>query len=78
MLGFFVPGAAEVIIIGLILAVFVAIIAGAVALFHTISSRGTSRPLNPNLMPCPDCGHAVSIKASKCPKCGCPIDTDTR
>jgi hypothetical protein len=78
MLGFFVPGAAEVIIIALSLAVVIGFIAGGVALFHTISSRGTSRPLNPNLMPCPDCGHAVSIKASKCPKCGCPIDTDTR
>jgi hypothetical protein len=74
----FVPGPIEWIIIALSLAVIIAFIAGGVALFHTISSRGTSRPLNPNLMPCPDCGHAVSIKASKCPKCGCPIDTDTR
>jgi hypothetical protein len=77
MLGFFVPGPLELTIL-LFFPVVVAIIAGGVVLFHTISSRGTSRPLNPNLMPCPGCGHAVSIKASKCPKCGCPIDTDTR
>jgi hypothetical protein len=73
MLGFFVPGAAEVIIIGLVLAVFVAIIAGAVALFHAVSSRGTSRPASQNLMRCPDCDHLVSIHASNCPQCACPV-----
>ena len=78
MLGFFVPGAAEVIIIGLVLAVFVAIIAGAVALFHAVSSRGTSRPASQNLMRCPDCEHLVSIHANNCPQCGRPIGTDTR
>ena len=73
MLGFFVPGAAEVIIIGLVLAVFVAIIAGAVALFHAVSAKSASRPSSSNLMPCPDCEHLVSIHASNCPQCGCPV-----
>ena len=62
MLGFFVPGPAEVIIIGLVLAVFVAFIVGVVALFHAGSSSRNSRPSNPNLIPCPDCGHAVSVR----------------
>jgi hypothetical protein len=73
MLGFFVPGAVEVVIIGLVLAVFVAIIASAVALFRVVSSKGTSRPPGPNLTPCPDCGHSVSIHASNCTQCGCPV-----
>src|SRR5258708_7545296 len=25
---------------------------------------------NPNLVPCPDCGHSVSIRATFCPNCG--------
>ena len=25
------------------------------------------------LKPCPDCGHSVSIRASKCPQCGGPL-----
>ena len=77
MLGFFVPGAAEVIILLLVLVVFVGIIVGAVALFHAVSSKGTSRPGSQNLMRCPDCEHLVSIHASNCPQCGRPIDTDT-
>ena len=77
MLGFFVPGAVELIIIGLVLALFVAFIVGVVALFHTISSSRNSRPSNPNLTPCPDCGHAVSVRASNCPQCGCPVSPGT-
>jgi hypothetical protein len=73
MLGFFVPGAVEVIIIGLGLAVFAAFIVGVVALFDAVFHKRKSRKSNPNLTPCPDCGHAVSIHASNCPQCGCPV-----
>jgi hypothetical protein len=44
MLGFFLPGAAEVIILVLFLAVFVAIIVGGVVLFQAASIRN-SRPV---------------------------------
>jgi hypothetical protein len=46
MLGFFVPGAVEVIIIGLGLAVFAAFIVGVVALFLTQSSIN-GNPVSP-------------------------------
>jgi hypothetical protein len=76
MLGFFVPGLAEMIILVLFLAVFVAIIVGGVVLFQAASIRN-SRPSRPNLPPCPDCGHAVSVRDSNCPQCGCPVGSDS-
>jgi ribosomal protein L32 len=30
-------------------------------------------PTNPNLSPCPECGHYVSRLAKTCPKCGQPV-----
>jgi GYF domain 2 len=27
-----------------------------------------------NLLPCPDCGHLVSLRAVSCPSCGCLLD----
>ena len=73
MLGFFVPGPAEVIILLLFLAVVVTIIAGGVVLFRAVSSKRTSRPASQDLMRCPDCDHLVPIHASNCPQCGCPV-----
>ena len=32
-----------------------------------------SGPTNPNLFPCPECGHYVSMLAKACPKCGQPV-----
>ncbi len=29
--------------------------------------------MNPNLLPCPDCGANVSKKAASCPQCGSPL-----
>lgn len=29
------------------------------------------------LIPCPDCGHQVSIRASTCPSCGAPVTVPT-
>ena len=34
---------------------------------------GTSGSDNPNLRPCPDCGRAVSVRASVRPQCGGPL-----
>ena len=28
---------------------------------------------NPNLRPCPDCGHFISVRAVTCPQCGAPV-----
>jgi hypothetical protein len=64
-----------VVIIGLDLMVFVAVIAGGVALFQA-ASRWTSSPSSSNLMPCPDCGYAVSVRDGNCPQCGCPVSRD--
>jgi hypothetical protein len=75
MLGFFVPGAAEVIIIGLVLMVFIAAIAGGVTIFQA-ASRRTSSPSSSNLMPCPDRGYAGSVRDGNCPQCGCPVSRD--
>lgn len=33
-------------------------------------SQQAPRPFNPNLYPCPDCGHMVSRQAEACPQCG--------
>lgn len=30
----------------------------------------------PELLPCPDCGHEVSLRAKQCPSCGCPLETE--
>ncbi len=62
------PGLAEMIIIGVVLAV------GAVFL---VGLRRTGQHMagNPNLIPCPDCGQHVSRRAPNCPKCGRPLTT---
>lgn len=35
------------------------------------SSQSVARD-NPNLQPCRDCGHYISIRATTCPNCGGP------
>jgi hypothetical protein len=69
----FVPGIQELIILGVVLAVPVAI---AVAVVLALTSRSRADASNPNLTPCPDCHRYVSIHASSCPKCGCPLGGD--
>jgi hypothetical protein len=66
---------AEVIIVGLVLMVFVAVIAGGVTLFQA-ASRWTSSPSSSNLMPCPDRGYAASVRDGNCPQRGCPVNRD--
>ena len=65
-----VPGILELIIIAVVLLVPVAI---AVAIVLALTSRQRSDASNPNLRPCPDCRSYVSIHASSCPRCGCPL-----
>jgi hypothetical protein len=59
----------------LIILVILGTLAGVIALvvFMAMRSSGGSQTANPNLRPCPDCGVAVSIRASTCPKCGGPL-----
>jgi hypothetical protein len=39
----------------------------------TRRGKTESRPDNPNLLPCPDCGRFVSPLAVACPQCGRPL-----
>ena len=66
------PGLPELLIIGLMLLVPVAIV---IAVPFAVSvSRRSQPPVNPNLRPCPDCGRLVSLRAVSCPHCGRPLD----
>ena len=71
LFAFFAPGPIELIIIGLICLVFLGAIVAAVVISLAVSKK--NRPdaaANPNLFPCPDCGHWVSRQAPNCPQCG--------
>ena len=70
MLGMFVPGPIELIIIGVIALIPVAVVFAVVA----ASRKGSSR--NPNLGACPDCGRYISIRANTCPHCGGPVKSE--
>jgi hypothetical protein len=69
-LGFGMPGIFELLIIGCVLAIPVAVV-----LIVLLSQRRTFThdPHNPNLRPCPDCGRQISIRANTCPHCGGPV-----
>ncbi len=69
MLAFAVPGLIELIIISIVVAVPVAIV---VVLIVTRGARRASGT-NPKPTPCPDCGRFVSLRATTCPQCGCPL-----
>jgi hypothetical protein len=49
-----------------------AFVVGLVLLFATRRPSGLSVK-NPNLRPCPDCGHFISVRAAACPHCGGPV-----
>ncbi|TWU33236.1 hypothetical protein [Novipirellula artificiosorum] len=70
MLAFGAPGLMELIIIGVILLIPVAIV---VALVVVLTRSRKASGNNPNLKPCPDCGRFVSLRATTCPQCGCPL-----
>lgn len=69
MFAFFgMPGHIEL----LFLALFVVVPVVTVLLVLRLKIRGNNGayPGNPNVAPCPDCGHQVSIHAVTCPHCG--------
>lgn len=72
MLAFFAPGPIELIILAVIVLVPIAAVVALV-----IALTCSRKPLedNPNLRPCPDCRQSVSLRATACPKCGCPLET---
>jgi len=72
LFAFFLPGPMELVLGLLCLGVLVAIVMLAVML--SASQKGRSDPAaNPNLFPCPDCGHFASRRAPSCPQCGRPL-----
>jgi hypothetical protein len=67
---FFVPGLFELIIIACILG-FPLLVIGTV--LSTQRRTGVDHSENPNLRPCSDCGHPISVRAHTCPQCGGPV-----
>ena len=67
MLG--MPGIFELLVIGVV--VIVPIVVAVSVVFAT--SRRNRLPEANALAPCPDCNHAVSIRAQTCPHCGAPL-----
>ncbi len=61
---------AELIVIGFILFVPIAIVAVVLAV---VARSRKAQASNPNLTRCPDCQGLVSVRAPSCPKCGCPL-----
>ena len=72
MLAFWTPGPLELIIIGIMGFVLSAVV---VALVVALNRSSKASGSNPNLKPCPDCGRFVSLRATTCPQCGCPLQT---
>ena len=70
MPAFFVPGPFELIIIGVVVLVPIAVVAALV-----VALKPTHKPSgdDSSLQPCPDCGRFVSLRATTCPQCGCPL-----
>jgi len=58
------------VLIGLV--VVVALVVALLIALTTRRSRSTASQ-NPHLRPCPDCGHAISVRANSCPHCGGPV-----
>ncbi len=78
-LAFFAPGPLELLIIAAILAVIVGAIVAVVVILLAVSKKGRSGAAgNPNLFPCPDCGHWVSRQAPSCPQCGRALAPEDR
>jgi len=71
-MGFFfgLPGILELIILGGLVAGVVAVV---VVVVSTTRRSDASQSGNPNLRPCPDCGHFISVRATTCPQCGGPV-----
>ena len=67
MLAFFMPGILELMVIACVLGIPLLVVA---IVLSTQRRTGTDQSKNPNLRPCPDCGHDVSVRANTCPQCG--------
>ncbi len=72
MLAFWTPGPLELVLVGVIGLVLSAVV---VALVVVLNGSRNASGNNPNLKPCPDCGRFVSLRATTCPQCGCPLQT---
>ena len=59
---------ALVIVVGVAVAA-IGLIAAVIAIARSPQSLQRD---NPNLQPCRDCGHYISIRAATCPHCGGP------
>ncbi len=70
MLAFLMPGLPELIIVGVFVLVPVAVV---VTLVIALTRNRKPSESNPNLRPCLDCGQFVSLHATACPHCGCPL-----
>ena len=63
------PGIFELLIIGVVVIVPIVVAVSIVV----ATSRRNRLPGSSTLAPCPDCNHAVSIRAQTCPHCGAPL-----
>ena len=70
MLALFVPGILELLIIAFMLGIPLIVVFIVLAIQRR---TGTDQSKNPNLRPCPDCGHYISLRANICPQCGGPV-----
>lgn len=64
-------GLLEVIIVLGLLSLFAAVFVAIIAI--VTRQAGASARNNPHLVPCPDCGQPISVRAAVCPHCGGPI-----
>jgi len=75
MQGFGAPGPIELLILGIVVVVPIALA------FWVITGliRNNRRPqAGADFKPCPACGEQVSIRTDKCPYCGSSVQTDGR
>ena len=79
LFAFFAPGPIELIIIAVVVLGIVGVILAAVMIPLVVSKKNRSDvATNPNLFPCPDCGHWVSRQAPSCPQCGRALAPEDR
>ena len=62
-------------LLAVLIAVFAIIGAFLAVVLFVARGSGGSQKDNPNLRPCPDCGHYISVRANGCPQCGGPVKT---
>lgn len=70
MVGMFMLGPLELIIVLGMVAVLVTIVVIVIATTRRVNPPSSG---NANLAPCPDCGRMISLRATTCPHCGGPV-----